>query len=41
LLRFTSRSTDWRIAATVAEALSLPTPPKPEHEGTFERWLRV
>jgi hypothetical protein len=41
LLRFTSAFTDWRIASTVATALGLAVPPKPEHELTFAEWSRV
>jgi hypothetical protein len=37
-LRFTSASSDWRIAATVAEALRLPPPARPDRELTFAAW---
>jgi hypothetical protein len=41
LLRFTSASTDWRIATTIAEALRMPRPTRPDHELTFAAWSRV
>ena len=41
LLRFTSAFSDWRIAATIAEALGLPVPGKPSEEVHFGAWLRV
>jgi hypothetical protein len=41
LLRFTSAFSDWRIAATIAEALGLPIPAKPSEEVPFSSWIRV
>jgi hypothetical protein len=41
VLEFTSAFTDWMIATQVAEALGVPTPPRPANVMTFAEWKRV
>jgi hypothetical protein len=41
VLEFTSAFTDWQIATTVASALQLPLPARPERPLTFAAWCRA
>jgi hypothetical protein len=41
VLEFTSAFDDWTIASHVAQALSVPVPPRPPHVLTYDAWKRL